>query len=105
MSDLLTSTVHFCTCRSKSRATSITTTTFHQSPPSPTESTSTSTDVSIIYYHIHFTNFVINDNYYYIQKNTNMSYMPWLYEDINKQQAVRLLKENHFGKYIMSFLL
>jgi hypothetical protein len=45
MSDLLTSTVHFCTCRSKSRATSIATT-FHQSPPSPTESTITSTDVS-----------------------------------------------------------
>jgi hypothetical protein len=38
-----------------------------------------------------------------IQKNTNMSYMPWLYEDINKQQAVRLLKENHFGKFMFFF--
>ena len=38
-----------------------------------------------------------------IQKNTNMSYMPWLYEDINKQQAVRLLKENHFGKFMLFF--
>jgi hypothetical protein len=40
-----------------------------------------------------------------IQKNTNMSYMPWLYEDINKQQAVRLLKENHFGKFMCFFFL
>ena len=26
-----------------------------------------------------------------------MPYMPWLYDDLNKQQAVRLLKENHEG--------
>jgi hypothetical protein len=57
MSDLLTSTVNFCTCRSKSRATSITTTFHQQSPPSPTESTITSTDVSNLLLHYYIYNF------------------------------------------------